>query len=304
MPQSINYSLLSGVIPSSRLHVYKKVFRTKNDIELHGVYVWTMKTASTLLPLMNALEIALRNAIHREASLKISNDWYDQLATKKRANWKQKKQDTSNINFYVKEKDEKKTKALRKVSRGIPSELTVHDIIIADMNFGFWENLLRECFNVNRNPKALWPQCLKSVFPGFPPSLPLNNEDIRKKIEKIRDARNDISHHSPVWKNKNVKNEADAINFINSTIDSIVDILSWISGENVSFLEKHSLIKDAKRCNTKEMLDWYKRDLTTISSEPLSLFRRNLSGTLRSLKNESFILTGKDSEPEFMITRI
>lgn len=114
MPKTITYAALSNVLPHQRLSMYEKVFNTSDPIELHGAYIWSVKAAASIHPLLGALEVALRNSIHNSATQTISTDWYDKISTNVRKSWKTGKRDKNNISWHVIEIAKIKKKLSRK----------------------------------------------------------------------------------------------------------------------------------------------------------------------------------------------
>ena len=67
MPQATNYKPIISLISSMRLDGYRTTFRPNNECELYGIYIWSQHAAASIYPLLQNLEISLRNAVDREA---------------------------------------------------------------------------------------------------------------------------------------------------------------------------------------------------------------------------------------------
>lgn len=299
MPNTITYSALSNVLPPQRLSVYEKVFGTSSAIELHGAYIWSVKLAASIHPLLSALEVALRNSIHNCATQAIATDWYDKLNTKVRVSWKDGKRDQSNINWHKSQVQKVKSKLARKTpAKG----LTVHDLLVAKMDFGFWDNLLKECFSKNGDNQALWPQCMPKVFPNLPKGH--TNVTVQIEISQLRELRNDISHNSPIWKHKSVFDEQTALSYVSSKIDKIIEIIKWLSNEKVDWLEIHMLQSDAQRAASQESLHLYQRKNIIDLQEQFSCYKRNFRTKLKKLDKSQFNLVKTGSGELYMMTKI
>ncbi|KZM43100.1 hypothetical protein OA92_10110 [Marinomonas sp. SBI22] len=299
MPSTISYTALSTVLPSQRLSTYKKVFQTRTPVELHGAYIWSVKVAASLQPLLSTLEVALRNAIHNSATKTIAPDWYDKLHTKKRKSWKLEKRDQDNINWHKSEIVRVKKKLGKKST---PKGLTRHDLLVAKMDFGFWDNLLRECFSINGNNQALWPQCIPMVFPNLPKGQ--TNSTIQHHISSLREVRNDIAHNSPIWKHKSVVDQQSAIKYINQKIDKIIEVTRWLSSEKVNWLDVHSLLSDARRVSSMSYLLLCQRKEMHELAEPYNHYKRALRSRLKQLNNDSFNIIEKANGDLFMVTKV
>ncbi|WP_214286334.1 Abi family protein [Acinetobacter pittii] len=299
MPNTITYSSLSNVIPQQRLLMFEKVFQTTDPIEVHGAYIWTVKVAASLLPLLSTFEVALRNAIHTCATKNIGLDWYDILETKVRTKFHHGQRDQNNISWHFGEVARIKQKIAGKTP---PIGLTKHDLLVAKMDFGFWDNLLRECFSKNNYSNALWPKYLNDVFPNLPKNH--TNAIIQKEVSALRELRNEISHHSPIWKKPHVVDETTAITYINSQIDKIVDMINWLSKDVVNWIDVHMLQAEARRMATKEFLYLCQRKNMQSMEIKCSTFKRQITSKLRALDKDSFTIIKHNEKCLYVLTKI
>lgn len=298
MPHTISYSNLCNVLPQQRLLMYEKVFNTTDPLELHGAYIWSIKLAASIYPLLSTLEVALRNSIHTTATQLIGVDWYDKLATKVRTQYQSPQRDQSNIDWHNKQIADIKKKIKRKTpARG----LNKHDLLVAKMDFGFWDNLLRECFLVNGNPMALWPRCTPIVFPNLPSGY--TNKNAHDEISELRELRNDIAHHSPIWKNRTVHDKLTAITYINQRINKIVEVIGWLSRDKVNWIEVHMLVAEARRVASINYLELCQRKDMNHVEVKFSCFRRELKKQFKILNINEFKVINNSSSL-FLITKI
>lgn len=65
---------------------------------------------------------------------------------------------------------------------------------MAELILGFWANLFDKHYEVN-----FWTPHRKSVFPYAAPSDRIRRE-VHADIRQVRDLRNRISHHEPIWR--------------------------------------------------------------------------------------------------------
>lgn len=303
MPNSITYALLSNVLPHQRLAMYERVFSTSTPVELHGAYIWSVKAATCLHPLLSTLEVALRNSIHTTATNKIGADWYDTLHTRVRTGWNNGKRDRNNIAWHHKHVTDVKRKISKKTP---PKGLTKHDLLVAKTDFGFWDNLLRECFSINGDKNALWPQSIPNVFPNLPKGQGLTNAKIQQEISILRELRNDIAHHSPIWKHNSVHDTQSAIDFINNKIDKILEVIGWLSSEKVDWIEVHMLRSEARRIVSKEYLCLCQRKNLKDIQQPYtySTYKRTLRTKLKIQDKEKFDLIKTGNGALYMVTKI
>ena len=81
------YQNFLATLSSPRSGVYKRVFRTQNELETSGAILWGQSVGMSLMSLVLTFEVALRNRVHvslsRQASSKLQHNpvdsfpWYD-----------------------------------------------------------------------------------------------------------------------------------------------------------------------------------------------------------------------------------
>ena len=67
MPQNTPMNTVLPLISTPRLGSYIATFKPVGDNELYGTYVWSQLAGGSVYPLLQNLEITLRNAIDAEA---------------------------------------------------------------------------------------------------------------------------------------------------------------------------------------------------------------------------------------------
>lgn len=150
---------------------------TQNDIEqAFKLYRKNQIISESLyVPLQN-LEVSLRNAIHHTLMVHWGTDWYDQP-----------------INPLLKWQINKVAKAKWDISRR--GQRLDPGRVIAELTFGFWAGMFDGYFE-----HRLWHRgLLEFVFPHAPRSF-LSASRLRPKLESIRELRNRIFHHEPVFR--------------------------------------------------------------------------------------------------------
>lgn len=175
-PVNVQSTLLALSAP--RLSNYTSYFNVKDDHDLYSCYQWNNEVSRSFLSLIHLIEVALRNAYHRELSAHYSNKTSGRLiksyAWYNHANLKGKS--LSEIN-----------KATAKTNRP--------DDVISRQTFGFWVNL--------PDTKGVpWNLIHKNVFPNINRnwSKEPNKHWLYARMKMINDLRNRISHWEPIWK--------------------------------------------------------------------------------------------------------
>lgn len=165
--------------------------------------------AQALMPALQTVEIALRNAIHHSLSRSIGQpDWWTALPAPE-FDW---------LRLAVSE-------ARTKISRRKEGATT--DKIVAELTFGSWTRL----FNVQHGP-TLW----RSLMWAFPtcPKRKRQRAPISAAVNRIRDLRNRVMHHEPLlWVNPTVE-ELHA---------TILEVLDWIDPGINRWLTQHDSVR-------------------------------------------------------------
>jgi hypothetical protein len=185
---------LRQVLSHERLAAYQQRGRTDGDLALFSHYLWNMALSESLYPGLQALEVALRNTIHNAAIQQFSRkDWYaDRQIIHHRYN----------INAISKAREQLR----RQNKTPDPGR------IIAELSFGFWTSLFD-----SRYEQKLWTRLIKPAFPYMPRRIRTRKE-LSKRLNKIRNLRNRIFHHEPIWYWQDLAQQHDIL----------LETLTWI----------------------------------------------------------------------------
>ena len=202
------FKSLERSISSSRISTYKSNGHT--EIETIADYVLNAKISQNFYFLLQNLEVSLRNAIYESFKKNYPNSDFFYLF------------ENNSFNRY-KSKKEKHSRECWKMLCGVKYKLkhmqTLSDgKIIAELNFGFWTELL-----ISRDNKYtdMWRRIFLDVFPNYKikSSIDKDKISIALKIDDIRNFRNRIFHYEPIY------NQSD---LIKKHVD-IFDILTWLN---------------------------------------------------------------------------
>jgi len=160
-----------------------------------AAYDQNVLLAQALLPALQTLEIALRNAVHRSLARSTGRlDWWNALPMPE-------------FEWLVATVRDAHSKLARR------RELPTTDKIVAELTFGSWTRL----FNA-QHACTLWGRLLLA-FPSCP-KRKRQRPQVGAALNHIRDLRNRVMHHEPLlWIVPTVK-EVHA---------EILDVLDWIS---------------------------------------------------------------------------
>lgn len=251
---------MSDFISTPRLSTYQNILKLTDPNQILRAYYWNIALAGAIYPLMQTLEITLRNAIdvsvknnHQPKSANGSNFvsyknndlWFEQLVTavQDRKITKMRPHQAlkwvrggKRIKFSTTESHVKKA---RDDASTVKSWVKGEDIL-SRLPFGFWTTLLSKDYEDVTNKHLLWPNLLHHVFPNAPSHI--KRKDIEDHFNLIREFRNRLSHHEPIWKfyYRNPANNAldyttpifglnASLNLLNNQYDDMLMLLQWMS---------------------------------------------------------------------------
>ena len=294
MPFSTNFSTIIPLISNARLSPYQNTFATTSDAELYGVYLWSQHAAGALYPLIQALEVTLRNAIDSAARNRFGDYWWDTIDCRVNKNQSE---------FYKKIEKAKRdlTKSWERKERvnlGLSSaqplpQNTVrptwsHDKIVAATDFSTWQFILNTDFAYDaaahqKNPADfLWPVSLGKAFRKYN-QLDAHADNARVKIvnivDELRNYRNRLFHHEPIWiKDPSVVDPSSAINTIRAKINKLRTLLSVINPSKEKILERSGVLLNARRtCSIQELNIYVKETSGSFSKRQKKHLRKTLS---------------------------
>lgn len=207
---------LGASLSPERLATYEAA--TKGDTERAlRLYTWNTAVSAAFYGPLQGLEVALRNAMHRELSAAYGQCWYDNPACGF---------DSGTLGRIDAAKS-----ALRRNRYAVDPP---H--VVAELSFGFWVSLLgkggrgRAPDTGKRNyDMTLWRKALYKAFPNSRRS----RAETHRPLDYLRTFRNRIAHHEPIF-NRHL--EAD--------YQSILEVTGWICPSTSDWIAHHSRVED------------------------------------------------------------
>ncbi|MCL6392526.1 Abi family protein [Pectobacterium atrosepticum] len=207
-----------------------------------GMYLWNKQLASAFLPVLQIVEISLRNAIYQsyvDAQEKIIESTYPEHS------WATRKEFAKSwfISAFTEQNNREAYRSIEgaKAQLGREGKLLTPENIIAKLTFGFWVSMVRKDFDVQRaSYLTLWPNLRGKVFPNalVPSSgVPMSINSIGNELKEINKIRNRLSHHEPLWRNKKAYQVEDIINKVIDHYDRCLKVINWINPSNMKLLE-------------------------------------------------------------------
>ena len=181
------------------------------------LYTWNTALSAAFYGPLQGLEVALRNAMHRELVASYGPGWYDNPACGF---------DAGTLRRIEGAKD-----GLRR--DGYPVD-PPH--LVAALSFGFWVALLGRGGRggslgaAKRNYEmTLWRPCLHKAFPH----AKLSRVQAHIPLDYLRTFRNRIAHHEPIF-----------TRHLEADYQSVLAVTGWICPDTRDWIDHHSRIKE------------------------------------------------------------
>ncbi|MGS2724917.1 hypothetical protein ACVBEJ_14345 [Porticoccus sp. GXU_MW_L64] len=234
MPRSYDYSEPKRLFSKARLTSYQAGIDPEDDAALMGAYSWNMALVGAFYPMLQIIEVSLRNCINEAAKDKYSTNaqkhWFEIIQYKLDETGNTPENVSTFKNNLQKAKRYAK-KALE--SKGIQAEPTL-DQIVASTDFSTWECILDKHFYSGAGGAFLWPGALPKAFkkmPMYEGSNPrFHQRDlIRRRIESVRSFRNRISHNEPAWRVAEAASKEKIVESLKEKLADCIELMLWIS---------------------------------------------------------------------------
>ncbi|NMD51502.1 Abi family protein [Shewanella sp. DNRA4] len=229
-----------------RLSTYKKPnLCDASDEQSLGLYVWNKQLSGLFYPVLQVLEVSLRNAInnayieYNENSIKANfpePDWITEI-TKIDPFWFR--------SSYTLQNNRPAFQQIKKAEADLNREgkAITPDNLIAKLTFGFWVHLTDRNHRSSQAPAnppiiELWPKLNSLVFPYAKDlnGTPLSINHISANLFQINILRNRIAHHEPIWNATDLFDSDDSINTVLAHYELCLKIIRWINPNNLKLL--------------------------------------------------------------------
>lgn len=159
------------MIPPERLETF--LLATNNDdTKAMRLYSWNIAISSAFWGSFHILEVCIRNSLHEQLRIFAGQEeWWD-----------------AGLPFHSSSRD-LIDEAIKHSQEKHPKFVTPGHVI-AEFSFGFWIGLLGNRYHAN-----LWEPCLIRAFPNFTG----RRGDLHSDLERLRQFRNRIAHHEPIF---------------------------------------------------------------------------------------------------------
>ncbi len=166
-------------------------------------YVLNTTASEAFYTRLQGIEVALRNALHTEATKLHGEEWY--LPS-------------------VAVLQHPATEMVQSAHQSLVNDGKAPNPgrMLAELNFGFWVTILGPKYET-----SLWRPYLRRAFPNRPKGT--ERKDIQKTLNAIRRLRNRIAHHEPILE-RNLKSDYLAV----------IKVLGWICPDTATWVNHHS----------------------------------------------------------------
>ena len=200
--------MVASIISQERLVKYLRAsgHDEQKALELYG---WNIQISEAFYPVLNAIEVSLRNIISSRL-IEIYGD-----------NWWENDEYLAQIH--------KGKGIVKRAQDNIRKRHTVSSgRMIAELNFGFWVKML-----LPRHEAVFWAD-FNAVFTNLPDEI--TYDEFYSRCDAICDIRNRIFHHEPII-NRNISQD----------YHDILEVIAWLSPEKVEWIKNYSRVMTVLR---------------------------------------------------------
>jgi hypothetical protein len=173
-------------------------------------YLWNVALSEALYPSLHVVEVALRNSLDRAVGTHLADqEWL----VHSEAGSPTSRFLEIRAQGMVAEAYDMLERAKKPVEQGR---------IVAELSFGFWTSLLNR-----RYDQGLWPAHLKNAFPGAPRSR-RTRSTFSRRFNAIREVRNRVSHHEPIWYRETLAADHE----------DIIEACKWLEPSSILLLQQ------------------------------------------------------------------
>ncbi|WP_432341901.1 Abi family protein [Yersinia enterocolitica] len=271
--QPHDYPAIETYVSRARIRSYTALTTNGSLEQCIGAYIWNKRVGAALFPLLQCLEVTIRNAVHNSAASYFNTpDWFDPLTKLAGHDYFQsfiaqhtaKGADFYRIGVSKGSRKGKKIWTSRHENMLLQAKKKLRDAgkpldanaIVAELMFGFWVGMFEKNYHDLNFNNRLWPHLEPIVFPNLLPSQRRHNS-IHNILHPIKELRNRMAHHEPIWKHPSVSNVSAAIQMLKETIDNSVMLIAGISSERAALIHESGIEGMVRAICSKEVLDFY-----------------------------------------------
>ena len=168
---------VSAVLSEQRFAAYVSAANGDHRTAL-SLYRWNMELSAAFLVPLHIFEVSLRNSIARAIENTYGQNWP----------WEK--------SFQISLRNPPRVYSPRRDLQAVGAKTSNKGKVVAELKLVFWERMF-----TRSHDDAIWRTQFPVVFPNADRSLAIRQSrgDGFEKVQKIRDLRNRIAHHEPVF---------------------------------------------------------------------------------------------------------
>lgn len=193
---------LVGALSAERLTGYERTGQIEPAERILQRYLWNIQLCEALYPVLDLLEVTLRNALHAALSQHTGQaDWYSTFPLEPR--------EAATVQDAV-------NTLQRKGKPVVPGG------VVAEMSFGFWCSL----FDVRyEHGQRLWPWLAGATLPNAP-RHERQRKTLSRRVNRLRLLRNRVFHYEPIWHWQDLFDQHT----------QAVELLTWLNADMAAVL--------------------------------------------------------------------
>lgn len=194
-PVASDLAAIIALLSPARLSTYPGI----DDASRLASYAKNAKLGEALFPVLQHLEICLRNRWEVVLVTRFGTAWYSDPSLNKL------------LNAYGQNKLRESKEKLNDLGRSLSS-----GAVIAEQTFGFWTSLFGSNYE-----KELWVPHARNLLPHALPS-DRDIKAIRVELKMIRELRNRLAHHEPILMRRSLWSDYEiALKWLNWTAPEV-----------------------------------------------------------------------------------
>jgi hypothetical protein len=203
--------LIIEALSPARFETYLTAAGRDHD-RAQKLYMWNAHIGRAFHTPIQAVEVALRNAINQALMARYGQDWWKNEAF---------------LNIVDRERGSNLDTVQNRIRNRRQSLITGQ--IVAGLSFGFWVGMLQRRYNPN-----VWSAQLRLAFPNLPQTEDRNS--LFRAAGAVSHLRNRISHHEPIFKRD-----------ISADYAAMMTLLNWICPATHDWVRPHCHVQEILR---------------------------------------------------------
>jgi hypothetical protein len=303
MPNPYDYSEPKKLISDARLSSYKNSLALKTDAEILGAYSWNLTLVGAFFPLLQLIEVALRNSLNEIAKSTIAVEegkfWFQSIKHTQETNDSGQLVNPEQVKKFKEKFKSAKNGAKKSIlDKGNNPDAVTLDQIVSQTDFSVWEYILDKSFYNGSDNSFIWPTQLPKAFKKLPRVNTKNpmfhqRDAIRRRIEEVRAFRNRISHNEPAWRVSDVSKPEEVIAYLIMKLDNMLELIYWISPKFRAYVHDVGIEDRIRQVLSMSEFNRYIHAFETYNIEGISDFVSLLEQTNTNNTRSYFQIEGR-----------